>query len=110
MTFIAGGCGIYIITDLIMVTIGLVLVVLMALNAGEYTIIATFEGSNSYYSSYAETAIGVEEGASPGGSIEPEPTEPTAAPFITTEMAIIIAAVLIAIGLVAGFFIIKKRK
>jgi hypothetical protein len=26
---------------------------------GEYTIIATFEGTDSYYASYAETAIGV---------------------------------------------------
>jgi hypothetical protein len=28
---------------------------------GEYTIIATFEGSASYYRSYAETAMGVTE-------------------------------------------------
>jgi uracil-DNA glycosylase len=54
--------------------------------------------------------MGVEEAVSPGGPIEPEPTEPTEAPFITTEMAIIIAAVVIAIGLIAGFFILKKRK
>jgi outer membrane protein assembly factor BamB len=73
---------------------------------GEYTIIATFEGSDSYYSSYAETAIGVEE-ASAGGPIEPEPTE---APFITIELAIIIGAVIIAVALVAGLWIIKKRK
>ena len=77
---------------------------------GEYTIIATFQGTNSYYGSYAETAMGVEEAPSPGGPIVPEPTEPTEAPFITTEMAIIIAAVVIAIGLIAGFFILKKRK
>jgi hypothetical protein len=29
-------------------------------NAGEYTIVATFQGTNSYGSSYSETAIGVE--------------------------------------------------
>ena len=45
---------------------------------GEYTIIATFEGSYSYWASYAETAIGVTE-----------------APLITTEMAIILAAVIL---------------
>jgi len=32
---------------------------------GEYTIIATFEGSESYYGSYAETAIGVTEAPIP---------------------------------------------
>jgi outer membrane protein assembly factor BamB len=74
---------------------------------GEYTIIATFEGSNSYYSSYAETAIGVEEAVSTGAPLEPEPTE---APIVSTEMAIIIAAVIVAIAVLAGFWIIRKRK
>jgi hypothetical protein len=77
---------------------------------GEYTIIATFEGSESYYSSYAETAIGVTEATSPAKPIEPEPTEPTEAPLITTELAIILAAVIIALALLAGFYIIRKRK
>jgi outer membrane protein assembly factor BamB len=77
---------------------------------GEYTIIATFAGSESYYSSYAETAIGVTEAASPAQPIEPEPTEPTEEQFITTEIAIILAAVIIAVGLIAGFFILRKRQ
>jgi hypothetical protein len=76
---------------------------------GEYTIIATFEGSNAYYRSYAETAIGVGDAASAGGPIEPEPTGAEAA-FITTELAIIIAAGIIAIALVTGFWFIRKRK
>ena len=74
---------------------------------GKYTIITTFEGSKSYYSSYAETAIGVDPAASAGGPIEPEPTE---APLITTEMAIILAAVIVAVALFAGFWIVRKRK
>ena len=74
---------------------------------GEYTIIATFAGSESYFSSYAETAIGVATAQSAGGPIEPEPTE---APLITTELAVIIAAVIIAIALIAGFWILRKRK
>jgi outer membrane protein assembly factor BamB len=37
---------------------------------GEYTVVATFGGSESYWASYAETAIGV-------GPAAPEPTEPT---------------------------------
>ena len=43
---------------------------------GEYTIMATFEGSEGYYGSYAETAIGVTEAPSPAMPIEPEPTTP----------------------------------
>jgi outer membrane protein assembly factor BamB len=43
---------------------------------GKYKIIATFEGSESYYGSYAETYITVEEAPSPAQPIEPEPTEP----------------------------------
>jgi outer membrane protein assembly factor BamB len=75
---------------------------------GKYTVIATFEGSNSYGASYAETAIGVTPPVSPGGPIEPE--EPAAAPLITTELAIIMAIVVIAaIGIVA-FWALRKRK
>jgi len=43
---------------------------------GEYTIIATFKGSNSYYRSYAETAMGVTEPPSAAQPIEPESTAP----------------------------------
>ena len=74
---------------------------------GEYTIIATFAGSESYFSSYAETAIGVTEALSPAQPLEPEPTE---APLITTELAIILAAVIVAVALIAGFWIVRKRK
>ncbi len=60
---------------------------------GEYTVIATFKGSGSYYTSYAETAFGVSAGISPSLSMEfelrenavPELTIPTPAaeaPFI----------------------------
>jgi hypothetical protein len=77
---------------------------------GEYTIIATFKGSESYWSSYTETAIGVTEAPSPAGPIEPEPTEPIEAPLISTEVAIILAAVIVAVAVITGFWIIKKRK
>ena len=40
---------------------------------GEYTIIATFEGSDSYFMSFAETAMGVVEAPSPAVPMEPEP-------------------------------------
>jgi outer membrane protein assembly factor BamB len=87
---------------------------------GLYRIIATFEGSDSYYGSYAETYINVEESPSAAQSIEPEPTtsalatpETTAsaeAPFITTEIAIIAAfAVAVVIGVVS-YWTLRKRK
>jgi outer membrane protein assembly factor BamB len=43
---------------------------------GTYYIMATFEGSEGYYGSYAETAMGVTEAPSPAQAIEPEPTAP----------------------------------
>jgi len=112
---------------------------------GEYTIIATFEGSDSYYSSYAKTAMGVAEAPSPAQPIEPEPTapvptepvptepvptepvpteptptepeptepeptEPAEAPFITTEIAIIIAVVVVAVVGIVAYWVLRKRK
>jgi hypothetical protein len=52
---------------------------------GEYTIIATFEGSESYWGSYAETAIGVTEAPSPAATIEPEPAAPAPTQPTQTE-------------------------
>jgi len=75
---------------------------------GEYTIIATFEGSESYWSSYAETVLGVGPAPAPAEPIEPE--KPAEAPFITTELAIIVAAVIVAVAVIVGFWIIRKRK
>jgi outer membrane protein assembly factor BamB len=77
---------------------------------GKYTIIATFEGSKAYYSSYAETAIGVDPAPAPSGPIEPEPTEPAEAPFITIEVAIIAAVVVVAIIGIVAYWQLRKRK
>jgi len=79
-------------------------------NEGKYTIIATFEGSESYWASYTETTIGVGPAPSPTGPIEPEPTEPAEAPFITTELAIIAAVAVAAIIGIAAYWILRKRK
>jgi hypothetical protein len=92
---------------------------------GLYKIIATFEGSESYYGSYAETYLSVEESASPGKQMETElvestPTEPepaisestipAEAPSISTEFAIIAAvAIAVVIGVVA-YWALRKRK
>jgi len=79
-------------------------------DAGDYSVTAEFEGSKSYGSSFDTAFFTVDEAPAPSGPIEPEPTEPTEAPFITTEIAIIIAVVVIAIIGIAAFWIIRKRK
>jgi len=58
-----------------------------------YRIMAVFQGSKSYWPSYAETAIGVSEAP-------PAPVEPEAAPDYTPMFAGIIAAVVVTICLV----------
>jgi hypothetical protein len=60
---------------------------------GEYIIIATFEGSESYWSSYAQTAIGVTE-----------------APLTAGSITIAAVAVIIVIGIVIIFMLQKQRK
>jgi hypothetical protein len=76
---------------------------------GLYKIIATFEGSESYYGSYAETYLIVEEATSAGQQLEPEPTEPTEASLITTELAIIAVVIIASVAIVA-FWALRKRK
>jgi len=75
---------------------------------GVYTIMATFEGSDSYGSSYDATYLSVGPAAAPSGPIEPE--EPAEAPLITTEVAIIVAVVIAAIVGVVAYWQLRKRK
>jgi len=70
-------------------------------NEGEYTVVASFDGSDSYWRSYAETAVGV-GAVSSGTPIEHE------TPLITTEIAIALVAVL-AIVSVAAYVILKRK-
>ncbi|MCW4015113.1 MAG: PQQ-binding-like beta-propeller repeat protein [Candidatus Bathyarchaeota archaeon] len=101
---------------------------------GEYIIYATFEGSNSYWPSFDETALGVTQAASASTPIEPETPdtetpdtetpdtetpdteapdteEPTAqTALISTEVAIlVVVAVAVVVG-VAAFWTLRKRK
>ena len=74
---------------------------------GLYTILATFEGDDSYWSSYAATGLSVGPAPSPYEPIEPE--EPTA-PLITTEQ-LIIAVVIVAIVIAAvSFYLLRRRR
>jgi outer membrane protein assembly factor BamB len=71
---------------------------------GEYTIIATFAGSKSYYSSYAETAIGVSE--APPAPAAPEPA--AAQPPLDMYILYATIAMIIAIAIV-GILLLRKR-
>jgi hypothetical protein len=94
---------------------------------GKYTIIATFNGTESYWSSSAETAIGVSAALAPTATPTPTPTAtPTATPtpaptvtpspvpepkgFPTTELYIAIAAAAIIIAVAAVAVFLRRRK
>jgi outer membrane protein assembly factor BamB len=87
---------------------------------GEYTVIATFEGTKSYWPSYAETAIGVVPAPTPATPIEPEeptepevptePGQPAEEALISTEIAIILAVAVIAVIGVAAYWVLRKRQ
>jgi hypothetical protein len=70
---------------------------------GKYTVIATFAGSKSYYASYAETAIGVDEAppATPPPAY-PQPIDPTWT-IVAIGIAIIIAVAIV------GVLMLRKR-
>ncbi len=74
---------------------------------GQYMIIATFEGSGAYFGSTSTTYLTVGEALTPYTPITPE--EPVT-PFITTEIAIILAVVVAAVIGVASFWALRKRK
>ena len=71
--------------------------------SGQFQIFATFAGSNSYGSSYAETAMTVVDAP----EATPEPT-PTPAPPTETYIAGSTIAIIAAIGVVA-FLLLRKK-
>ncbi|MFB3889513.1 MAG: PQQ-binding-like beta-propeller repeat protein [Candidatus Bathyarchaeia archaeon] len=105
---------------------------------GEYTIIASFEGTNSYGPSFAETALGVS--AAPAPSATPPPSPPTSPPQTLqpstppptsppvsaspiapppvsppaevpdTAVYIAVAAVVVVVAVVAAAVILRRRK
>ena len=70
---------------------------------GQYTVIATFAGSESYGSSYAQTYLGVVDAPQP----TPAPT-PTPAPMTDTYVAGSTIAIIAAIG-IAVFLLLRKK-
>jgi hypothetical protein len=108
-------------------------------STGKYTIVASFGGSASYYSSYAETAIGVVQGSSASPAVSPTSgtttgTSPTVAPTSPgvststspsgevspttappgnaagTEYYIVAAAVVVVVVIAAIAVVLRKRK
>jgi hypothetical protein len=72
---------------------------------GKYTIIATFEGSEAYYGSFAETAINVEE--APAATPAPTPT-----PASVADMYLVpgIIGLIVAIAVVGAIIVLMLRK
>jgi hypothetical protein len=73
---------------------------------GLYTIIATFEGSGSYYRSHAETAINVAE--APQASPTPTPPPPSMADIYIVPGIVGIIVAIVAVGLVI-ILMLRKR-
>jgi hypothetical protein len=70
---------------------------------GIYTVIATFEGSEGYWPSNAETAINVEEAREVAPTPTPVPQEP-----VGTYFTISTALIIVAIAIVA-FLLLRRR-
>ncbi|MCX8154183.1 MAG: carboxypeptidase-like regulatory domain-containing protein, partial [Candidatus Bathyarchaeota archaeon] len=71
---------------------------------GKYTVIARFAGSKSYWPSYAETAVFVEEAPPATPTVTPVPQTPVETYFAVSTIAIIIAIA------VVGIMLFKKRQ
>jgi hypothetical protein len=74
---------------------------------GAYTIIATFQGSESYYGSYAVTHIGVEDAPTPAPTAMPIKESMADLYFLPATAGIIIAVVVI--GLAIIILVLRKR-
>jgi hypothetical protein len=67
---------------------------------GEYTVIASFEGSEAYYGSFAKTAISVEEAPVASPESTPTPAPMTDMYVLGSTVGIIIAIVVVGLLLV----------
>jgi hypothetical protein len=72
---------------------------------GKYTVITSFKGSASYYGSFAETAINVEEAP----ATTPEPTPPSTS---TADLYLVpgIVGIIVAIAVVGAILMLMLRK
>ena len=79
---------------------------------GKYVVTASFEGSESYYTSSSEVAIGVEAGAASVVTPSPSPTSAVQPPTsgIPTMTYVAIAAAVIIIIAAAALLILRRRQ
>jgi hypothetical protein len=70
---------------------------------GEYTIVTRFPGSESYWSSYAETGLSVEEGTAPTAA-------PTQAPASLADQYFIPVSIVMIVAILAVLFLAIFRK
>jgi len=80
---------------------------MLSAGPGTYTVIATFAGSNSYGSSYSESAFTVNAAPTVAPTATPQSNLATAADLMTYMVAVAIA-IIIAIAIV-GFLILRKH-
>jgi outer membrane protein assembly factor BamB len=71
---------------------------------GKYTVIATFAGTNSYYGSYAETAVGVSEAPT---TTPPAQTTTQESPMLTYVLAAVIALIIIVLAI--GVLLLRRK-
>ncbi|MGE5637634.1 MAG: hypothetical protein ACM3WQ_02910, partial [Chloroflexota bacterium] len=74
---------------------------------GEYTVYATFDGSNAYYGSYAETALSVIKAQAETSTQQQQQTIPDYTMTIIAAAIAIIIAVVIAVTI--NIMILKKH-
>jgi outer membrane protein assembly factor BamB len=74
---------------------------------GDFTVIATFAGSESYYSAYAEDGFHVMP--LPGTTAAPTPTPASMADLYFLPMSIIIIVAIVIIGALLAVLILRKR-
>jgi len=74
---------------------------------GKYTVIATFEGSKSYYGSFAETALLVEEAPQPTPVPTPTPESVADLYFVPAVSGIIVA--IIVVGALLALLLLRRR-
>ena len=74
---------------------------------GEYTVYATFDGSESYWGSYAETALGITKASADTSNTQPQQTAPDySMTIIGVGIAIMIVVV---ISVAVAIIMLKKR-
>jgi hypothetical protein len=82
-------------------------------NEGEYTIVASFDGSDSYWRSYAETAVGVGPASTQTGEVDLTDLETSVDEVkdnVSSQMTyILITLVLVIVALLVAIYCLLKK-